>query len=41
MKQCPGCIRTFPDDAMLLCPYDGSPLINPFHTPNALEETRA
>lgn len=39
MKRCPACIKIFPDDKMLLCPYDGSPLFDTVVDQNVLADT--
>src|SRR4051812_15180538 len=38
MKRCPSCRRVLPDDAMVLCPYDGSPLLDTAISSNPLSE---
>lgn len=42
MKRCPSCRKVLSDDAMIICPYDGSPLLNTAIIPDPLseEETR-
>src|SRR5258708_3250899 len=39
MKRCPACRRVLPDDKMLLCPYDGTPLFDTVANPNAFADT--
>lgn len=39
MKRCPACTRIMPDNAMILCPYDGSPLLDTRVSADAFEET--
>ena len=40
MKRCPTCTKVLPDDAMLVCPYDGTPLLETQISPNALADTQ-
>lgn len=39
MKRCPACRRVMPDDAMILCPYDGTPLLDTFINSSAFADT--
>jgi hypothetical protein len=39
MKQCPSCTKFQSDDEMILCPYDGTPLLEASVDPNSLAET--
>ena len=39
MKRCPACRRVLPDDAMVICPYDGTPLFDTVVDSNAFEDT--
>lgn len=39
MKRCPSCRRVLPDDAMLVCPYDGTPLLDTQINPAAIVDT--
>jgi hypothetical protein len=39
MKRCPTCTKVLPDDAMLVCPYDGTPLLDTQISPSALADT--
>ena len=39
MKRCPACQRIQHDDASVLCPFDGSPLLDTLISPDALADT--
>jgi hypothetical protein len=39
MKRCPSCRKVLPDDAMVICPYDGTPLLETIISPDALSDT--
>lgn len=39
MKRCPSCRKFLPDDEMLVCPYDGTPLLETQTSPDALADT--
>jgi len=39
MKRCPACLKVMTDDAMLLCPYDGTPLFDTETNSKAFHET--
>lgn len=39
MKRCPTCTRVLPDNAMLLCPYDGTPLLDTLVDSGAFADT--
>jgi hypothetical protein len=39
MKRCPACRKVLPDDKMLICPYDGTPLFDTVVNPNAFTDT--
>jgi hypothetical protein len=39
MKRCPACRRVLPDESMLLCPYDGTPLLDTIVDPKAFANT--
>jgi hypothetical protein len=39
MKRCPSCTRVLPDDAMVICPYDGTPLFDTVGNSNAFANT--
>ena len=39
VKRCPTCRRVLPDDAMVLCPYDGTPLLDTVVDSDAFADT--
>ena len=39
MKRCPACVRILPDDAMVICPYDGTPLFDTVTNTSAFKDT--
>lgn len=39
MKRCPSCRRVLPDNAMVVCPYDDTPLLDTMISPDAYANT--